>query len=168
MDHSTGYSYEFERNRGRSSGGILIYYRNFLKNNFLLCDKWSGNILLLKKSKGVINQTKKVYIAGVCNSPRNSAFTENNDCNVIDTLKQQLPKFSSGALTVGSGDFNSQVGTEQDFITERPQLFKLDNWSNLGISGIVYGKQLLNLCVATKLRTLNGRNRGDFQEHLTV
>ena len=39
------------------------------------------------------NETQEVYIAGAYNSPKNSSFTKNKDCNVIDTLKQQLAKF---------------------------------------------------------------------------
>ena len=35
-----------------------------------------------------------VYSADVCNSPKNSSYTKRNECNVIDTLRDQLSKFS--------------------------------------------------------------------------
>lgn len=39
--------------------------------------------------------------------------------------------------------------------------------NKLDVSGKKYVKQLLNLCITTKLRILNGITRGDFQRNLT-
>ena len=40
-----------------------------------------------------------VYIAGVYNSPKNSSYTEYNECNIIDILRDQLNKFSPNDMT---------------------------------------------------------------------
>ena len=76
------------------------------------------------------------------------------------------------------GDLKSRLGTQNDFITENekdlnylPQDYELNTIrsvkNNWGTSVIEYGLQLLDLCIETKLRILNGRTRGDFQWHLT-
>ena len=78
---------------------------------------------------------------------------------------------------VGS-DFNSRIGTQNDFITESekdlnylPQDYELDTIrsvrNNQDTSVNEYGQQLLDLCIETKLMILNGRTRGDLQGHLT-
>ena len=52
-----------------------------------------------------------------------------------------------------------------------PQDYELDTIrsirNNQDTSVNEYGQQLLNLCIETKLRILNGRTRGDLQGHLT-
>ena len=76
------------------------------------------------------------------------------------------------------GDFNSRIGTQNYFITEHekdlnylPQdyeLYKIRSVRNNQDTSVNdYGQQLLDLCIETKLRILNGRTRGDLQRHLT-
>ena len=89
-----------------------------LKNKIRLYDKTSENIIWLKVSKGVVSSTKEVYIAGVYNSPENSTYTKKDDFNALDILRQQLTKFQSSDLIFIEGNFNSEVGTVPDFITE--------------------------------------------------
>ena len=75
-----------------------------------------------------------VYIAGVCNSPKNSSYTKCNDeCNIIRTVRDQLSKFSRKDIFFIRGDFNSRIGTQNDFIIEHekdpnylPQDYELD------------------------------------------
>ena len=119
-----------------------------------------------------------VYIAGVYNSPKNSSYTKHNERNIIDTLRDQLSKFSPNDMVFVGGDFNIRIGTQNDFIIENekdlnylPQDYELDTIrsvrNNQYTSVNEYGQQLLDLCIETKLMILNGRTRGDLQGHLT-
>ena len=103
--------------KGRGSVGILVYYKNKLKNILSVHDNTSGNILWLKISEWVICN-KIVYIAGVHNSPKNSKYSKKNNCNVLDTLRSQLNLFSSSDILIIGVDFNSRKGVQPDFITE--------------------------------------------------
>ena len=77
----------------------------------------------------------------------------------------------------GGGDFNSKIGTKADFIVEyRKDLdflpgYELDTFTthrnNEDVSLNSFGEQLIQLCIASKLRVLNGRTRGDLQGHFT-
>ena len=69
------------------------------------------------------------------------------------------------------------VGSQDDSIIESennfhylPQDYKIDSRTsrrnNQDISINDYGQQLLDLCIAAKLRILDGRNRGDLKEHM--
>ena len=167
-----------KKKRGRASGGVLVFYKKELKNIISFLDISSENILWIKISKGVLHATKEVYIAGVYNSPKYSTYTKEKNLNVIDTLKEQLTFFSSSDIIFIGGDFNSRVGTQNDFIVENekdfnylPQDYELDIVTsvrnNQDVSINDYGLQLLDLCIAAKLRILNGRTRGDLQGHVT-
>ena len=73
-----------------------------------------------------------VYIASIYNSPKNSSYTKHNKCNIIDTLRDQLSKFSPNDM-IFIGYFDSRIETQNDFIIENqknlnylPQDYKLD------------------------------------------
>ena len=72
----------------------------------------------------------------------------------------------------------SRIGTKADFIVEDTknldflsQGYELDTFTthrnNEDVSLNSYGEQLIQLCIASKLRLLNGRTRGDLQGHFT-
>ena len=96
------------------------------------------------------------------------------DNNVIDRLEQQLKKFSSSYLILISGNFNSRTGTEQDYITEDTKKFDflpggyerdtfIVSRNNEDVSINYFGHHLLKLCIASRLRVLDGRVREDLQ-----
>ena len=81
-----------------------------------------------------------------------------------DTLRDKLSKFSPNDMIFVGGEFNSRIGTQNDFITENekdlnylPQDYELDSIrlvrNNLDPSVNEHGQQLLDLCTETKLRT---------------
>ena len=76
------------------------------------------------------------------------------------------------------GDFNSRIGTKTDYMIDDrkdlhflPEGYELDTFTthrnNKDVSLTSYGDQLIQLCIASKLRVLNGRTRGDLQGHFT-
>ena len=119
-----------------------------------------------------------VYIAGVYNNLKNSSYTKRNECNIAGILRDQLSKFSPNEMVFIGGNFNSKIGTQNDFIIENekdlnylPLVYELDtvrsvrNYQDTSVDE--HGQQFLDLCNETKLRILNGRTRGDLQGHLT-
>ena len=182
--HPEGYLCDYifrkhKKKKGRPSGGVMVYYKKELKNFISVYDKSAENILWLKIRKGMVSQSQEVYIAGVYNSPKNSNYAKRNEnSNIIPTLQKQLSKFSPSDLVLIGGDFNSRVGTRSDFIFENdkdlkylPSDYELDKTlkarNNQDMVINEYGQQLLDLCITSKMRILNGRTRGDLQGHLT-
>ena len=93
-------------------------------------------------------------------------------------MEEQLAKFSEADQIIIGGDFHSRIGTKADFIVEHrkdldflPEGYELDTFTthknNEDVSLNSYGEQLIQLCIASKLRVLNGRTRGDLQGHFT-
>ena len=96
----------------------------------------------------------------------------------MQLIEEQLAKFSKSDHIVIGEDLNSKIGTKADFIVEdRKDLdflsegYELDTFTthrnNEDVSLNSYGEQLIQLCIASKLRVLNGRTRGDLQGRFT-
>ena len=93
----------------------------------------------------------------------------------MNAMFSNLAKFSESDQTIIGGDFNSRIGTnvdvmfedrkDLDFLTEG---YELDTFTthrnNEDVSLNSYGEQLIQLCIASKLRVRNGRT-GDLQGH---
>ena len=74
------------------------------------------------------------------------------------------------------GDFNSRIGTKTDYMIDDrkdlhflPEGYELDTFTthrnNKDVPLNSYGEQLIQICIASKLRVLNGRTRGNLQGH---
>ena len=184
LHHPPEYLYEcvfrkHKKKKGRASGGILVYYKKEYKNILSFPFKNSSeNILWIKIAKGFVHASKEVYVAGVYNSPKYSNYTKENNCNIIEILTEQLKIFSSSDIVFIGGDFNSRIGTQNDLILESEKDisyltpdYEIDTTlpirNNQDISVNEYGLQLIDLCISSKMRILNGRTRGDLQGHVT-
>ena len=77
--------------------------------------------------KVFLHADREFYLSGVHNSPKYSNYARENNCNVIDILREQLTKFSSSDIIFIGGDFNSKVGSQKDFIIESEN--DLDYWA---------------------------------------
>ena len=125
-----------------------------------------------------MNNKSSNYIACACNSPKNSTYTKENECNVLQLIEEQLAKFSESDQIIIGGDFNSRIGTKADFMVEDrkdleflPKGSELDtstaHRNNEDVSLNSYGEELIQPCIRSKLRVLNARTRGDLQGHFT-
>ena len=75
-------------------------------------------MLWIKIGKNPLNNKSNTYIARVYNSPKNSAYTKENECDVLQLIEEQLAKFSDCDQIIIGGGFNSRIGTKVDFIVE--------------------------------------------------
>ena len=75
-------------------------------------------MLWIKIGKNPLNNKSNTYIARVYNSPKNSAYTKENECDVLQLIEEQLAKFSECDQIIIGGGFNSRIGTKVDFIVE--------------------------------------------------
>ena len=124
-------------------------------------DKSNENILWLKTGKNLLNNKSNTCIACVYNIPKNSTYTKEYECNVLQLTEEQLAKFSESDQIVIRGDFNSRIGTKADFTADDrkdldflPEVYELDTFmkhrNNKDVSLNSYGEQLVQLCIASK------------------
>ena len=109
---------------------------------------------------------------------KNSTYAKKKECNVLQLIEEQLAKSSELDQIIIGGDFNSTIVTKAGFIVEDgkdldflPEDYELGTFTthknNEDVSLNSYREQLIQLCIASKLRVLNGRTRVDLQGHFT-
>lgn len=171
----TSYATKGKRRKGRHSGGLILYIREDLFNKgFIQKIKTTKNFIWLKLSKHAFNFSFDIYLCLLYIPPRIKSVCPEND-ETFDKLKQCIQEYSTKGKLVLMGDFNARTGSLNDFV-ELDQLSRVDNDllpSNYtedidlpfreNVDQIVndQGKQLLHMCIESKLRILNGRILGD-------
>ncbi len=161
---------------GRSSGGTLIYYKQYLQNQIKVI-KAHKNYLWLEIDKNVFNNCKNnLRICAVYIPPQESKYYSDE---IFEELVDDLIEFSPGNEDLMIiGDFNARTNCLPDHIPAT----NLTNDDNSVISNLgnfikrsncdtgnpnKHGRNLINLCRSTNLRILNGRKFGDTIGNLT-
>ena len=157
--------------KGRYSGGIILYYHKRLENSIKLVKK-TNHCIWIKLDKAFFQTDKDIYLALIYIRPYNS----NNDCeeNYHD-LSRDIACFSNYGEIFLMGDMNARTGNSDDYV--RDDSFFPGNDSALLPDNYICdldierynndttlnkpGKLLLEICIESKLRILNGRSIGD-------
>ncbi len=165
-----------KKSSGRSSGGILIYYKSYLQDHVKVV-KTHSNYVWLEINKDIfINAKHNLRICAVYIPPYDSRYFSSD---IFDNLIDDIIDFSGETdKLLLIGDFNARTQCLPDNIPETKQS---DN-NGIDIPNIGYfiprsncdlgdpnshGRNLLNLCRSSDLRILNGRIFGDSSGNLT-
>ena len=121
-----------------------------------------------------------IFVGALYISPKNSTYTTRQDESIYSILYDDIAKFSREGKIMLMGDFNSRTGRAEDYIIndkvdfmpDYTKLFyqgdmHLPSRNNMDREVRNYGKQLLELCVTTGIRMLNGRTLGDLTGRYT-
>ena len=79
------------RKGGRSSGGIVLFYKNQFHTHISI-KKTTPNFMWFKIEKGFLNSTKDILVCGVYIPPCNSKYF---DIELFEQLEQDVVHFSS-------------------------------------------------------------------------
>ena len=121
--------------------------------------------------------TSDVFIANVYLPPINSQRKSNEDD--LQTLENEVNKYSNFGHIVLIGDFNARTGLLKDFIENDSELIDdqlneyyitdetFTNRNNQDIKLNKQGEEMIKFCIGNKLRILNGRKTGDLGGKLT-
>ncbi len=161
--------------KGRPSGGMLVYFRKEIQNGIdQVKISRKHNIIWFKLKKSFFGIQKDLYICSVYIKPESA---HNSDL-AFEELERDMGKYSMLGDVMMIGDFNSRVGNLKDFIInddligiENNFIYSVDK--NFGPRGHIdsfvnkHGKKLIELCISSGLRILNGRKIGDLGGYLT-
>ena len=101
---------------GRSSGGVTIIYKNFLKTKIDLVqtDQRYLWIKLKTKPKNVLNESRFVYICAAYVPPANSKYYSDE---IFSSIEKDITFYSrNGDCMILVGDFNARTSNKPDFI----------------------------------------------------
>ena len=163
------------------SGGISIYIKNNIVNGTSVIHGESSDCMWVCLKKSFFQLEEDIYVCFIYVPSVNSTFTNSQENNSFELLENDVCKFKSKGRVVLMGDFNSQTSTSPDFnvtdddkYTPVPEQYNNDEHKTLyyreneDICSVnEYGKKLLELCIETELKILNGRMLGDLEGKLT-
>ncbi|CAC5411506.1 unnamed protein product [Mytilus coruscus] len=154
----------------RYSGGIIVYYKSTLYKGIseVLNVTKSDNRLWLKLDKFFFGLKKDIYLCACYIPPLTSTYF--NDDFIL--LENEISKMSSKGNILIIGDLNAIVSNHLDFISDEnnihDDLLNLLPDDYLGDSHIYrnsldkvlnsHGKQLIEICIASRLRILNEKS----------
>ena len=133
----------------------------------------------IKLDKDFFGLTKNIYVCFVYYSPRNSTYSNSSDADIIASVGSDLSRYSSDGNILLCGDFNARTGCKiPDFIVNDNDVhvpvsnhYLEDADINCRVSQDhvtdARGRELLDLCIESQLRILNGRSFGDSQGMFT-
>lgn len=129
----------------------------------------------MKLSKEIFigNNSRDLYIAAAYIPPENSTYYKQYDCNLFSILESDIESYQQLGNIIVVGDLNGRIGNADDYIVNDNingnVLDVLNNVINYtpdtptcarkACDQVVntFGRDLLNMCVATSLRVVNGR-----------
>ena len=146
----------------------------YLKNT---CSEYQW-IVLDKDYFGFNNQ---VYVCFAYIPPVGSSYFKNSDIDILAQLNSEIALYQGKGETVIFGDFNARTGCLKDFVSvnddDVDEYLPVHDEYESDIVKVIRtsqdskccsrGKDLLDLCVASRMRILNGRTLGDFQGRFT-
>ncbi|CAG2202169.1 RAB1A [Mytilus edulis] len=159
----------------RYSGGIIVTIKKpyFKGITYLKEATTSPNRLWLKLNKNFFGFVHDIYLCALYIPPFSSSHYDND----LDFLENEISTFSMNGQIVLIGDLNARTGQRADFIVNDsdhinnfdgfdllPENYITDseiNRNNQDTSVNTVGTKLLDLCLSSRLRLLNGRFLGD-------
>ncbi len=156
-------------------GGLLVLIRDEICDGVSEISVQSVNQIWLKLSKNYFGTEEDIFLCFPYISPRNPKCAEKFEEEFMN-LSENISLFSSKGKVVIMGDLNSRVGSKLDYISNDEPLEHQVNFYDPDAECIVRstqdnvfknGQLLLDLCVAHKLRILNGRTIGDLRGRFT-
>ena len=161
----------------RSSGGIAVYFRNYLKLEICACS--SEDLLWVKFPKAVSGHTTDIFLCVAYIPPAQSPRHHEVSRDIFQSLSEDIHNFMDQGEIILIGDFNSRTGMFSKYVFEPNTIFEpflpvyeisADEYTNIPdrrtsdhvLDG--FGQRLVQICTAAKLIILNGRLGSDLLE----
>jgi len=158
----------------RYYGGLGIFIKLNIRPGIKILENTHKDFQWLKLDKNFFNFNKDIFLCLAYIIPSNSSYKQQGDEDILEIIEKDITnKYKDIGNIILCGDMNARSGSEPDFIQNdnydiyvpvnddyaydliqekrQSQDDKIDS----------RGKQLLELCIATQMRILNGRVIGD-------
>ena len=161
-----------KKGKGRSSGGLLVYCKTFLKDYIKFLKKTDKYIWFELDKALLLDSEENLKICAIYSQPSLSAYYRES---VWDDLECDIADLSSDNSPICIiGDMNGRTGERPDFVASSDRyvdaipstLIKSPRKSCDKILNKV-GEKLLLLCKSYDMQIANGRTHGDFLGNFT-
>ena len=163
----------------RYYGGLGILIKSQIRKGIKILKNTSKDYQWLKFDKSYFNLKSDIFLCLAYIIPVTSFYADQSEDDILENIEKDIISYSRQGSIVLCGDLNARTGSEPDFIindVNDTHLPMYDDYCCDVIQEQRYsydtkvdsrGKQLLDLCIASKLRILNGRIWGDLNGKYT-
>ena len=155
----------------KPAGGIAVLISDELKSCTKVI-KMNQSVIWLRVNKANSNRPHNLFVGVVYIPPENSNGDKNQSPNSLELIEGQIRKFSQEGEVLLVGDLNARTALELDYVDNDTDRFisPLASYpvdsppcprSNQDEAINSRGRELIDLCIATRMRILNGRVPGD-------
>ena len=155
--------------KGRCSGGLSLYFKDYLSPYITLVEKNQIGIMWIKLSKLLFNSRDDVFLCSVYIPPQRSRVMRSMDIDMFDEIERGVEKYTQHGKICIVGDMNSRTATIDDFIVAdryiNDDFIDNDDYipkrKNKDFVLDTYGQKLISLCKSTNIIIANGRYQMD-------
>ena len=173
--------YHFYRSQNakarRNFGGISLPIRKSIKDGITIFDNKNSSFVWIKIDKKFFGLLNDLFICFLHIPPENSTYSQNHGDQFENLTNDVLNYYDKGDILL-CGDFNGRVSTAQDFVINDSIS---NNWNDddeycvdscryrnsLDKVTTARGRHIIDLCIQSRLRILNGRTLGDLEGSFT-
>ena len=165
-----------DANAKRNFGGITILVKDAISKRVTVLKSRNSNYQWVKFDKLYFDMQKDLYLCFVYVPPVNSTYIAKHG-DQLDDLGSEIISFATLGNIIVCGDFNARTSNFNDYIDNGSEKYNISDeeyvedmcCSRTSFDKVLSsrGKQLLDLCIQSSLRVLNGRTLGDFQGKFT-
>ena len=167
-------------NNQRYFGGILLLFKNNLRNGIKILENKGKDKVWIKLKKDYFGIKKDIFICFAYIPPDSSEYSKNMELDLFDNISEEISKYECEGNVLFAGDFNAKTSTESDSVIDLNDKhspindvvtyncdipIKRNNADKHMVDS--QGKRLLELCKNSRIRILNGRLPGDRRGNLT-
>lgn len=157
----------------RGHGGICLFYKNSLKHGIIVQETDNAGFLWVKFCKTYFGFEEDLYVCFVYIPPSNSVYYLTHEIGYYEVLESKIRKYQKYGKVSVIGDTNARCGQRSDILQnphdynkyimsleqdddaslyyDLPKRFSMDKTVNPS------GNKLLDICLCTDLKIVNGR-----------
>ena len=159
--------------KGRYSGGISLYFRDYLSDKIKIMEQKQCGILWVKILRDIFNLNEDVNMCHIYNPPQGSKVINNDVIDFFEILEQGIVTYKTLGKIFITGDFNSRSAEEYDILVFDKYLEEEESDIDIDHDYEIMdrknkdkvldnnGRKLLLLCQTANLIIANGRLHSD-------
>lgn len=159
------------------SGGIAVLLRHNIRKGIKIHQSKGNDYVWLNLNKGFFGFTEDLHICIAYIPPADSTYSKSLKQDILDRIESDINRLKTQGNILLMGDLNGRVGRVLDFIpADSDKHLPLDNYT---LDSIIpsrnsqdttvddRGKHIIDMCIKSQMRILNGRKIGDSMGYFT-
>ena len=157
----------------RYYGGLIIYVKNDIRKGVKFLEHLNEDYVWLKMDKTFFGLDRDLYLCMLYIPPVSSTYYQKREHDTLSFIESDIQKYCTRGSISLLGDFNARTGRGKDFVYDDVRqtdddldFYEVDKINitrnSMDKSNVCSrGRKLLEICVASRIRILNGRCIGD-------